>query len=326
MTTDKHQPAYTIGQAASMANTTVKTLHYYDDIGLLRPSKRTEGGHRLYSAADLWTLELIGTLRYVNFSLADIGKMISGDLSMTEALNLQIDVLEVELGAISSMLTILKQARQPTKHISSKDSMQYIADLVASRSVHTVNRQQFIDHKMEETRLLETLPEDWQASFMHFFNKYIMKASKLTARQTQAWTELQKLLNDPAYIKELAHSELPFFRMALHPGHEPGEWIRQMEQIRLRTQEAIQQQWAASSQAVQALTRDFLLLYANVEELEQPEEFLPRQAQHLLDSVTERTLRFNKLCTLVNPEWQEISSGMELLMQGMQELLARNSS
>ncbi|MEK4061399.1 MULTISPECIES: MerR family transcriptional regulator [Paenibacillus] len=89
MTPTEHQPTYTIGQAASMVNTTVKTLHYYDEIGLLQPSKRTEGGHRLYSAADLWTLELIGTLRYVNFSLEDIRKMISGELSMTEALNLQ---------------------------------------------------------------------------------------------------------------------------------------------------------------------------------------------------------------------------------------------
>lgn len=143
-----------------MVNTTVKTLHLYDEIGLLRPSKRTEGGHRLYSAADLWTLELIGTLRYVNFSLEDIRKMISGELSMTEALNLQIDALEVEFGAISSMLAILKQARQRTTHNSSEDSMHYIAELVASRSAHSVKRQQFINNKIEETKLLEDLPED----------------------------------------------------------------------------------------------------------------------------------------------------------------------
>lgn len=78
--------------------------------------------------------------------------------------------------------------------------MHYIAELVASRSAHSVKRQQFINNKIEETKLLEDLPEDWQASFMHFFNKYIMKESKLTARQTQAWIELQKLMNDSTYM------------------------------------------------------------------------------------------------------------------------------
>ncbi|WP_342480794.1 hypothetical protein NST07_32775 [Paenibacillus sp. FSL L8-0340] len=111
--------------------------------------------------------------------------------------------------------------------------------------------------------------------------------------------------------------------MALHPQHQAHDWIGQMEQIRLRTLEAIQRQWPPSSPAVQTLTHNFLLLYANVEELGQPDEFIPRQARHLLDSVTERTLRFNKLCTLVNPEWQDITGGMELLMQGMQALLAK---
>ncbi|MNC47796.1 hypothetical protein D3C75_968780 [compost metagenome] len=158
---------------------------------------------------------------------------------------------------------------------------------------------------------------------MHFFNKYIMQTSKLTARQTQAWLELQKLMNDPTYIKELANCELPFFSMALQPHLQAGDWIKQMEQIRLRAQEANQHQWSPSSPAVQSLTKDFLLLYANVEQLQHPDEFILKQAQHLLNAMTERILRFNKLCTIVNPEWQDISSGMELLMQGMQVLLAK---
>lgn len=43
----------TVGQAAELAGVTIRTLHHYDEIGLLRPSTRTEVGHRAYSAGDV---------------------------------------------------------------------------------------------------------------------------------------------------------------------------------------------------------------------------------------------------------------------------------
>ncbi|NIL64873.1 MerR family DNA-binding transcriptional regulator, partial [Salinispora arenicola] len=43
----------TVGQAAELAGVTVRTLHHYDEIGLLRPSTRTAAGHRAYSAGDV---------------------------------------------------------------------------------------------------------------------------------------------------------------------------------------------------------------------------------------------------------------------------------
>ena len=45
--------AYTVGQVARAARVTVRTLHHYDEIGLLRPSGRTPAGYRLYDEADL---------------------------------------------------------------------------------------------------------------------------------------------------------------------------------------------------------------------------------------------------------------------------------
>lgn len=309
---------YTIGQAASMVQTTVKTLHYYDEIGLLHPSKRTEGGHRLYSPADLWKLELIGTLRYVNFSLEDIRKMMAGEISMSKALNVQIEALEVEIGALSSMLSILKQAQQ--KQGNSQDFAPDLTELVASRSAHSAKRQQFVDHKVQEIGLLEQMPDEWKNSFLHFFNRYILPTFKLTARQTQAWTEVQNLLNDPVYLEELANYELPFLHMALQPGLQADDWVHHMELIRIRAQEAVKREWSPDSIAVQQLTADFLLLYADAEQRKQPDDFILKQARHLLDNTTERILRFNQLCAIANPEWRDIASGMDLLMRGMQVL------
>jgi DNA-binding transcriptional MerR regulator len=50
----------------------VRTLHYYDEIGLLSPSQRTGSGHRLYTAEDVVRLQRIKSLRAVGFSLREI--------------------------------------------------------------------------------------------------------------------------------------------------------------------------------------------------------------------------------------------------------------
>jgi len=48
---------YKIGELAGAVGITVRTLHHYDRIGLLKPSGHTENGHRLYSQADLARLQ-----------------------------------------------------------------------------------------------------------------------------------------------------------------------------------------------------------------------------------------------------------------------------
>jgi DNA-binding transcriptional MerR regulator len=64
--------ALKIGDVARRTGLTVRTLHHYDEIGLLRPSMRTETGHRLYTAADLGRLQQILSLRQLGFALEDI--------------------------------------------------------------------------------------------------------------------------------------------------------------------------------------------------------------------------------------------------------------
>jgi DNA-binding transcriptional MerR regulator len=62
----------TIGALAKRSGLTVRTLHHYDQIGLLRPSGRTEGGYRLYAESDILRLERIVLLRSLGMPLTDI--------------------------------------------------------------------------------------------------------------------------------------------------------------------------------------------------------------------------------------------------------------
>lgn len=63
-----------IGEIAAVANLTVRTLHYYEEIGLLVPSGRSEAGHRLYDDGDVERLYRICLLRSLGLPLAEIGR------------------------------------------------------------------------------------------------------------------------------------------------------------------------------------------------------------------------------------------------------------
>ncbi len=63
--------ALKVGELARRTGLTVRALHHYDEIGLLRPSLHTASGHRLYTAADVTRLQQVQSLRQLGFSLEE---------------------------------------------------------------------------------------------------------------------------------------------------------------------------------------------------------------------------------------------------------------
>ncbi|HYG65037.1 MAG TPA: MerR family transcriptional regulator [Thermoanaerobaculia bacterium] len=66
-----------VGELARQTGLTVRTLHHYDEIGLLRPSHRSAAGHRLYGAEDLARLLQILSLRQLGLSLEEIRECVT---------------------------------------------------------------------------------------------------------------------------------------------------------------------------------------------------------------------------------------------------------
>ena len=64
--------ALKVGELARRTGLTIRTLHHYDEIGLLRPSLHTEAGHRLYTADDVARLQQVVSLRQLGFSLEQV--------------------------------------------------------------------------------------------------------------------------------------------------------------------------------------------------------------------------------------------------------------
>ena len=85
---------YRVGEVAALARVSVRTLHHYDRIGLLRPSATSQAGYRLYAGSDLLRLQQILTLRYLGFPLARIGELLDRpDFDLAAALRIQRRIL-----------------------------------------------------------------------------------------------------------------------------------------------------------------------------------------------------------------------------------------
>src|SRR5215472_2563993 len=76
---DQRQPGRTwkVGALARATGLTVRTLHHYDEIGLLQPSTRLAGGHRLYDTDDLTRLYRIIRLRQLGFPLSQVAAVLA---------------------------------------------------------------------------------------------------------------------------------------------------------------------------------------------------------------------------------------------------------
>lgn len=97
----------TVKEVAALGGVTVRTLHYYDEIGILQPSRRSEAGYRLYDDDDLARLHEILVWRSLGFPLDEVRALVDGDPNPVEALLLHRERLTVELQAAAERVARL---------------------------------------------------------------------------------------------------------------------------------------------------------------------------------------------------------------------------
>lgn len=105
--------ALKIGELAARSGLTVRALHHYDSIGLLRPSGRADSGHRLYNRDDAARLHQILALRKFGMPLADIGAFLaSPDASFADIVAQQIEALNRQIAQASALRAQLSQLQR----------------------------------------------------------------------------------------------------------------------------------------------------------------------------------------------------------------------
>ena len=98
-----------VNEVSKLTGVSIRTLQYYDKIGLLHPAKYTDAGYRLYDDTALETLQQILLFRELEFPLKDIKKIISSpDFDRRKALEQQIELLTLKKEHIENLIDLAK--------------------------------------------------------------------------------------------------------------------------------------------------------------------------------------------------------------------------
>jgi DNA-binding transcriptional MerR regulator len=101
---------YRVKEFAGLTNVTVRALHYYDRIGLLRAKRRARNGYRVYAERDLLRLQQIVTLKFMGFRLEEIRRILARPrFAVSRALTVQVEAVEREIRRLTRAARALRE-------------------------------------------------------------------------------------------------------------------------------------------------------------------------------------------------------------------------
>jgi MerR family transcriptional regulator, thiopeptide resistance regulator len=186
----RHNGTWRIGELARETGLTVRTLHHYDQLGLLSPLSRTEGGHRCYTSGDVRRLHRIVALRSLGISLEEIGTLLDGEPDPTGLLRRQLDLVEERIRKASDLrarlLDVLNNLGRNAEP-STQQLMQLIEETVAMNEPMTP--EQFAELKEELQRQVRELGDE---DFAALSQKREDAWNALSRQQQQRLTEQRR--------------------------------------------------------------------------------------------------------------------------------------
>ena len=103
----------TVNEVSKITGVSVRTLHHYDAIGLLKPTKVTEAGYRMYDDTAISRLQSILLFRELQFPLKEIKSILdSPNFDPTEALTKQIELLELQYKRIGNLISFAREIKE----------------------------------------------------------------------------------------------------------------------------------------------------------------------------------------------------------------------
>ncbi len=101
---------WTVGQVADVFGVTVRTLHHYDEIGLLVPGERSAAGYRLYTDGDLRRLQQVVVYRRLELPLDEIASLLAGDEDPRAHLRRQREAVMTRLDELTDIVVAIDRA------------------------------------------------------------------------------------------------------------------------------------------------------------------------------------------------------------------------
>ncbi|MHB8055847.1 MAG: MerR family transcriptional regulator [Candidatus Aminicenantales bacterium] len=138
---------YRVKEFADLTNVTVRTLHHYDRIGLLRARRRARNGYRVYAERDLLRLQQIVTLKFMGFRLEEIRRILARPrFAVSRALTVQVEAVEREIQRLTRAARALRETA---------------ADLNQKGRIDWTK----LIHIMEDLQMSEQKKQEWTKKF-----------------------------------------------------------------------------------------------------------------------------------------------------------------
>lgn len=160
-----------VGELARRTGLSVRTLHHYDEVGLLVPSRRTPAGHRLYGRAEVERLQRIVSLRHVGLSLEEIGDCLDRPgYSLERVLEMQLHRLDEAAARQQRLRGLLEHLRDRLRSSggATLDELTRTIEVTMSYDkYYTPDQLRQLERRREELgdRRMEEVQREWKELF-----------------------------------------------------------------------------------------------------------------------------------------------------------------
>ncbi len=166
--------ALKVGELARRTGLSVRTLHHYDEIGLLSPARRTASGHRLYGRDEIQRLQQIRSLQQLGFSLEEIRESLDGrGYTLERIVDLHIAVLDEQIEQHRRLRTRLEML---AGYLRSSEPVS-VEELIKTIEVMTMTDKYYTTEQLEQLRDRRRIVGDEriqeaQAEWRELFEKF----------------------------------------------------------------------------------------------------------------------------------------------------------
>ena len=182
----------TVNEVSKLTGVSVRTLHYYDEIGLLAPVVTTAAGYRLYDDTSLARLQQILLFRELEFSLKDIKKMInSQEFDREKALSDQIRLLTLKKEHFESLISYAQQIKSKGEYDMDFKvfNNEKIENYKAEAKKRWGDTEAYREYELKTAAYSEKEQQALAKNMMDIFSEFGQKADKVPAD-----IEVQKLV------------------------------------------------------------------------------------------------------------------------------------
>jgi DNA-binding transcriptional MerR regulator len=191
--------ALKVGELSRRTGLTVRTLHHYDEIGLLKPSLHTEAGHRLYTAGDVARLQQVLSLRQLGFALEEVRDCLNrADFSPLEVIGLHLARLRKQIDCqrqLAELLEMIVNHLRAAGEVSAEEFFRTIEVMTMMEKLYTPEQMMQFQEvgKLVGTEEIRTIEEAWTALLGEVrANRNLDPASPDAQALVERWDELGK--------------------------------------------------------------------------------------------------------------------------------------